>query len=193
MKVLAISGSPRGGGNTYGALSYLLQLFVPLGARGEVIELHDKTMEYCNGCGSCLKQRTCRIEDDLQGIYRAAVESDVIMLGAPVYGGSVAAPMKTMMDRFSWWSSADSRAFERKLGIPLVVGRRGGLTAVHAELLTWMYIRGFCIMGSRYWNICFTSNEKGSWDADAEFKRAAGHLVENVIWAYRSIAGSEER
>ena len=100
----------------------------------------------------------------------------------------MAAPLKTMLDRFSWWSSADDRAFERKLGVPVVTGRRGGLNAVHSELLMWMYIRGFLVIGA-YWNICFAGLEKGAWDADHEFKENAVRIVENIVWAYERTRG----
>ena len=92
----------------------------------------------------------------------------------------------------STWSSSDGRAFERKIGVPLVTGRRGGLNAVHAELLMWMYIRGFVTVGSRYWNICFTTLDKGSWDQDEEFRRNVQHLAENVAWVHERLNGRRQ-
>ena len=56
----------------------------------------------CTGCGSCgLKTPgRCVVDDDMQGIFRKIVASDVLVLATPVRFGSYCAELKKVVDRF---------------------------------------------------------------------------------------------
>lgn len=56
----------------------------------------------CTGCGSCgLKTPgRCVVKDDMQGIFRKIVASDVLVLATPVRFGSYCAEVKKAIDRF---------------------------------------------------------------------------------------------
>ncbi|HEY5169754.1 MAG TPA: NAD(P)H-dependent oxidoreductase [Thermoleophilia bacterium] len=56
----------------------------------------------CTGCSSCgLKTPgACVIKDDMQGIFRTLVASDVLVLATPVRFGSYASELKKVVDRF---------------------------------------------------------------------------------------------
>lgn len=180
MNILGICGSTRSRGNTYDAIAYLVDLVADDAAATAIIELCDKKIADCDGCGHCRQLRTCIIEDDAHAIYDRAKAADIIIIGSSVYGGSLTGILKTLLDRLSWWSSTDDRAFEGKIGIPVVTGRRAGHNAVHAEIMMWMHIRGFIMVGSTYWNICLCGTERGTMSQDQEFLRHCRHLATNV-------------
>lgn len=180
MRIYGICGSPRPRGNTYDAISFLAEQMAGDSGCVTVEDLCDKQIADCTGCGTCRTTRTCEILDDAHHVYDRAKEAEVIIIGSPVYGGSITGTLKNLLDRFCWWSSSDNRSLEGKIGIPVVTGRRAGHNAVHAEIMMWMHIRGFIMVGSTYWNICVCGREEGSIHQDEEFLRHGRHLATNV-------------
>lgn len=99
-KVLALSSSPRKGGNS----DLLCDQFV-LGAKAagheaEKIFLGDKKISYCKGCGVCYNgAKPCPQKDDMAGVLEKMIAADVIVMATPVYFYTMAGQMKTMIDR----------------------------------------------------------------------------------------------
>ena len=98
--VLILSSSPRRGGNS-DVLCDQFQLGAhDAGHRTEKIFLKDKTIHYCNGCGACINQKNpCVQQDDMAEILDKMIAADVIVLATPVYFYTMAAQMKTLIDR----------------------------------------------------------------------------------------------
>jgi multimeric flavodoxin WrbA len=99
-KVLALSSSPRKGGNS----DLLCDQFI-LGARqaghhAEKICFKDKKINFCTGCGTCLKDgKRCPQKDDMTEILEKMVSADVIVMATPVYFYTMSGQMKTLIDR----------------------------------------------------------------------------------------------
>ena len=100
MKVLAISGSPRIGGNTDILLDKILEGARSKGAKTEKIILNKLEFCPCQECESMKDDGTCIIEDDMQPLYRKVEEADALILASPIFFGSVSAQTKMMIDRF---------------------------------------------------------------------------------------------
>lgn len=98
-KVLIISASPRRGGNS----DYLCDQFMhgaqKSGHEVEKIFFHDKRINYCQGCGACYNTGKCVQKDDMVEILNKMVETDVLVLGTPVYFYTMDAQLKTLIDR----------------------------------------------------------------------------------------------
>lgn len=97
MKVLALCGSPRKGGN-----SDILTDEVLRGAADadtEKIYLQDISLSPCMACYGCREKGRCVQNDGGDEIIRKMVESDVIVLSSPVYFYSISSQMKMMIDR----------------------------------------------------------------------------------------------
>ncbi len=99
MKVLGIAGSPRRGGNTDLLLAEVLRGVASRGAEAKTVVLNNLKITPCQHCDACLKAGKCRIEDDMQMIYRELEESDRIVLASPIQFMGVTAQMKAMIDR----------------------------------------------------------------------------------------------
>lgn len=99
MKVLGIAGSPRRGGNTDLLLAEVMRGAVSRGAEVKTIILSDLDIAPCQHCDACLEAGKCKVDDDMQMVYRELEAADRIVLASPIQFMSVTAQMKTMIDR----------------------------------------------------------------------------------------------
>ncbi len=99
MKVLAISGSPRKGGNSDVLCDQFLKGAAEAGHECAKINLKEKNISPCMACYGCTKSGECVKKDDMGQIQQELVEADVIVLATPVYFYSMDAQMKIMIDR----------------------------------------------------------------------------------------------
>jgi multimeric flavodoxin WrbA len=104
VKIIAINGSPRKKWNTAKLLEKALEGAASQGGETEYIHLYDLNYKGCISCFACKTRGgesygRCVIEDDLTPILRKIEEIDVIILGSPIYFGSVSGEMKSFMER----------------------------------------------------------------------------------------------
>jgi len=99
LKVIGIAGSPRRGGNTDLLLAEVLRGAASSGAEVKTIVLNDLTITPCQHCDACLEKGKCRIEDDMQMVYRELEAADRIVLASPLHFMTVTAQAKAMIDR----------------------------------------------------------------------------------------------
>lgn len=99
-KVLALSGSPRKGGNSDTLCDQFLKGAAEAGHEAEKIFLGDKSINYCTGCGVCVTRKGfCVQNDDMAEVLGKMVAADVIVMSTPVYFYTMAGQMKTLIDR----------------------------------------------------------------------------------------------
>ncbi len=104
MRVLGIAGSPRRNGNTDLLLAEFIKGAKSKDAEVKTIVLNDLNIAPCQHCDACLKAGKCRINDDMQMVYRELEKADVIVLASPIQFTGVTAQMKAMIDRLqSLW------------------------------------------------------------------------------------------
>ena len=100
-KIVILNGSPRGKGNT----SALIKAFREGAekAGNTVTEFFLDAMEIhgCKGCfgGHSSKVCPCVQKDDMEGIYPAVKDCDVIVLASPLYYWNMSGQLRTAMDR----------------------------------------------------------------------------------------------
>ena len=99
MKVLGIAGSPRRGGNTDLLLGEVMRGAASRGAKVKTIVLNDLKITPCQHCDACLEKGRCKVEDDMQMVYREMEDADRIVLASPIQFMGVTAQMKAMIDR----------------------------------------------------------------------------------------------
>ncbi len=97
--VLGIIGSPRKNGNTDFIIDKIIKETVKNGAIGEKIYLNELNIKPCQGCEHCKKNKSCKIKDDFQKLIKKIELSDAIIIGSPIYFGTITAQMKTFIDR----------------------------------------------------------------------------------------------
>jgi len=99
LKVLGIAGSPRRGGNTDLLLAEVLRGAASKGAEVKTIILSDLKIAPCQHCDACLETGRCKVEDDMQMVYRELEQADRIVLASPIQFMTVTAQAKAMIDR----------------------------------------------------------------------------------------------
>lgn len=111
LKVLCISGSPRGGGNTDVLLASLFRGVEESGVEAEKIFLRDYLVQPCIGCERCRKDKICsRLNDGMQLLYPKIVESIGLILGSPTHSYNVTAIVKAFIDRlYPFYEFTDDR------------------------------------------------------------------------------------
>lgn len=186
MKVLAISGSPRKGGNTDTILGVAIDVLENKGIETEFISLAGKNILPCTACMACTKEPQCVLKDDFDPIFRAMLDSDGLIIGSPVYFGSATAGINALLDRAGYVAKKNGNLFSRKVGGPIVVARRIGQNFTLAQLLMWYMINGMIVPGSSYWNIAFGRN-KGEVMQDEEGLRTIRTFAENIAWLLEKI------
>jgi len=97
--VLGIAGSPRRGGNTDLLLAEVMKGATSRGAEVKTIILNDLKIAPCQHCDACLETGRCRVEDDMQMVYRELEAADRIVLASPIQFMGVTAQTKAMIDR----------------------------------------------------------------------------------------------
>jgi multimeric flavodoxin WrbA len=104
MKIIAINGSPRKKWNTATLLEKALEGAASCGAETELLHLYDLDFKGCISCFSCKVRGgksygRCGVQDDLTAVFSRIEEGDAIILGSPIYFGSVSGEMKSFMER----------------------------------------------------------------------------------------------
>lgn len=115
MKVLGLGGSPREGNTEYYVRKVLDDLS-ELGHQSQFIKLNPLSVEQCQGCYGCIKRKKCVIEDDFDMIFQAMAEADCIVVGSPVYNGSITPRLKAVLDRAGFSARWVNNKLETKKG-----------------------------------------------------------------------------
>jgi multimeric flavodoxin WrbA len=124
MNVLAINGSPRKEWNTATMLKKALEGASSLQAKTELIHLYDLNYTGCISCFACKTRRgvsygRCAVKDDLSPVLKKIEESDALILGSPIYFGTVSGEMKSFMERlffpFLTYTDPPASLFPKKI------------------------------------------------------------------------------
>lgn len=99
MKVLAVSGSPRIGGNSDLLCDQFLLGAKEAGHETSKLNIGKKDLHPCLGCEACARTGKCVQKDDMKEMLDQILAADVIVLATPVYFYCMDAQMKMFIDR----------------------------------------------------------------------------------------------
>lgn len=104
MKVMAFNGSPRKKWNTATLLANALKGAASQGAETELIHLYDLKFKGCISCFECKTRGgksygRCAVQDGLKPILEKVESADALILGSPIYFGTVSGEMRSFMER----------------------------------------------------------------------------------------------
>ncbi|NHK32950.1 MAG: flavodoxin family protein [Asgard group archaeon] len=97
--ILGIVGSPRRNGNTETLIDEVLSGAQEAGAKIDKIILNELNISPCQGCNSCSKNGQCKINDDMNLVNEKMKESDVFVMGTPIYYWGPTGQFKAFFDR----------------------------------------------------------------------------------------------
>jgi multimeric flavodoxin WrbA len=123
-KIIAINGSPRKTWNTAMLLEKALEGAESQGADTELIHLYDLAFTGCTSCFACKLRGgksygKCAVDDGLTHILDQIREADALILGSPIYFGTVTGEMRCFMERLLFpylaYTNPPSSLFGRKI------------------------------------------------------------------------------
>jgi len=126
MRILAVLGSPRKGGNTEILVDEILKGAELKGHDTERLRLYDYEILPCLDCRGCKKAKsgyTCALSDGMGEIYAKLERSDLIIFGTPIYWYGPTAKMKLLIDRLRPYIA--SRKLTGKKGMIVVPSEEG--------------------------------------------------------------------
>lgn len=188
MKVLAINGSPRVGGNTSLALEEMRAVFASEGIDYEVVSLGTRDVRGCIACGRCGELGRCVFDDVVNELAPKFEEADGLIVASPVYYASANATLIACLDRLFQSTGFDKTM---KVGASVVCARRGGCSATFDELNKYFTISGMPIAASQYWN-CVHGRACGDAARDEEGLQTMRTLARNMAFLIKSIALGKE-
>lgn len=185
-KVVLLSGSPNAEGNTKQVLDQCKTVIEQEGLEAELISLHGKEIKGCVACRQCKKTGRCAIDDDLNEIVDKIRDVEGFIVGSPVYFGTARGDTMNFLQRMGMMSKGVDHFLSWKVGGPIAVARRGGVTASYQEMLMFYFINEMIVPGSDYWNIVFG---KGPGDAmnDEEGLNTSRKFASNVAKLIKKI------
>ena len=188
MKVVAINGSPRKGGNTAQCLEVMAKEFAGEGIDFEVLQPGPK-VHPCMACYHCLNTGSlhCVQNDDMVNeIIDKCIAADGIILASPVYHGGIAGGMKCVLDRLMLAAGCGDNQLHHKVGAALCTLRRSGGMETYQQLLGTMDAMEMLIVTSDYWGAVHGA-DPGEVQQDTEGMEVVAKLARNVAWAVKVI------
>jgi len=183
MKVLLINGSPNAKGCTYTALSEVEKILNENNIETEMIQIGNKAIRGCIGCGGCKSTKRCVFDDDLVNEVIAKMEgADGLIIGSPVYFASPNGNLMSMLDRMFYAGDC----FAHKPAAAVVSARRAGTTVSLDDLNKYFSIRQMLTVGSTYWNMVHGSKPADVL-CDEEGLQTMRNLGRNMAWILKCI------
>lgn len=104
MTIIGINGSPRKQWNTATLLTKALEGAAAQGAETELVHLYDLVFKGCVSCLACKTRGgksygTCALNDDLTPVLNRIAEADALVIGSPIYFGSVTGETRSFLER----------------------------------------------------------------------------------------------
>ena len=189
MKVLLINGSPKSDGNTSIAIDEMVKTFHEEGVETEVIQVGNKVIRGCIGCGKCFEKGSCVFDDIVNETAPKLAAADGLVIATPVYYASANGTLVSFLDRLFYSASYD---MTMKVGASVAVCRRGGSSATFDELNKYFTIKSMPVASSQYWNSVH-GRTPGEASRDEEGLQTLRVLARNMSFLIKSIALGKEK
>ena len=150
MLLVALNGSPKRDGNTANLLNYILGEAAKKGAQTDFVHVHEIVARqedpFCSACASPCPG-TCYQGTSLSAAYELIQKADALVLGSPVYFGTVSAQLK------SFWDKTRKLRGEKSLlntvggAVSCGAARFGGQETTLKALYDMMLVQGMIVVG----------------------------------------------
>ncbi|MBQ9792287.1 MAG: flavodoxin family protein [Clostridia bacterium] len=102
MKITVLNGSPRINGNTSAMVESFKQGATSVGHEVEVVSVGTMKISGCIACEYCHTKGNgqCAIKDDMQKVYNALDNAEMVVIASPVYYWSFSGQMQSTITRF---------------------------------------------------------------------------------------------
>ncbi len=151
MYVLAINGSPRRDGNTAFLLGKVLEAAESEGVEGKLLQVMDavkgQSNPFCVACSSPCKEACHQKDAGLREACEALEGAAAVVLGSPVYFGTVSAQLKALWDKTRAVRSRRSLVGKPAAAVSVGAARFGGQETTLKALHDMLLIQGMSVVG----------------------------------------------
>ncbi|MBQ7387435.1 MAG: flavodoxin family protein [Clostridia bacterium] len=190
MKVLILNGSPHVHGTTATALAEAERTLIECGIECETVQVGNRQISGCVGCGACHKGHNGCIHDPLVNVVaKKFEEADGIIIGSPVYYASPNGTLIAFLDKLFYSAPFDK---SMKVGAAVVCARRGGCTASFDVINKYFSISSMPIATSCYWNQVHGAVAEDA-PLDEEGMMTMRTLAKNMAFLIKSISLGKEK
>jgi multimeric flavodoxin WrbA len=97
-------------------------------AETQYFSVRGKKLNFCIHCDHCVKEGGCVHEDAMQEVYAGFEWADAVIIGSPVYQGTLSGQTKVLLDRMRALAASNPHALRYKVGAAIADGgdRIGG-------------------------------------------------------------------
>lgn len=126
-KIVVLNGSPRVNGNTSCLISEFTKGAKGAGHTVTTFNLQKMNIHGCLGCckGGKDKNSPCVQKDDMEKIYPAYIEADIVVLASPMYYWGVSGQLKCAFDRLFAVAELDANYANPKKDCVLLMAAEG--------------------------------------------------------------------
>jgi multimeric flavodoxin WrbA len=182
VNILALTGSPRLGGNSTGLLNLAVEEARRHGDQVRVLHASKLKVQPCLACENCKDGQGCTVEDDMQQVYEALKTADVLLVSTPVYFYAMSGWLKSILDRtYALFDSSGEPYLEagKKL---VVITSQAEDDPIYGQAVLDVLDRGFAWSGLK---LAASLTATGLSEADDYLKRpdlltAATGLLVNI-------------
>jgi len=141
--ILGICGSPRKQATEH-VLTEALNMLVKMGFETELFTVRGKNIGFCQHCDYCLRNKECKLKDDMYELYPLLRKADGLVIATPVYNGGISGQTKTVMDRCRALFATDKNVLKYKAGMAIAVGgdRAGGQELAIQQIMNFYVLNG---------------------------------------------------
>ncbi len=151
MYILAINGSPNKKGNTAFLLQVVLEAAREEGVKTRMLHISDVVKgwrrPYCVACSSPCNESCHRQSERLRSACDLMEGASGLVLGSPVYFGTVSGQLKSFWDKTRAVRSRKSMVGKPGAAVSVGAARFGGQETTIRALHDMMLIHGMCVVG----------------------------------------------
>jgi multimeric flavodoxin WrbA len=179
-KVLGICGSPRRGNTETMVKAALASAEELPGVETEFYTLADKQVAYCDSCYRCAREEATLESpcpphpDDAVVLTKKVLEADAVIVGTPVYIGTVTGILKSFIDRSIMMTEMGPLGplgmRNKPCGVVVSAAARiGGHEMAVVDIWRWAILADMPVIGigperlysANYWGACATESYHG--------------------------------
>lgn len=186
--ILAVSGSPRRGGNTEALVRAAVEPFTKAGHRIHRFFLSEKEVAPCTACDACAQDGQCVVEDDMAWLLENLLTFDALIVGSPVYNRNVSAQLLSVFNRFH--CVTHRHPFQGRLcfGGAIAVGGSPGAQGITLGIIHNFFLSlGVCCVPAVLNGVSATARQKGEVLSQPKSLNDATVLGQNLLRVLNSI------
>ncbi len=132
MNVVVFHGSARRNGDTDTLADHFLQGMQQFAPQNMTHFFPiDMDIAHCRACEQCMGGKPCVIQDDMQQVYPALLNAQVVVLATPMFWGYMTSQLKTLFDRLEAVAYGDH--FKNKDFVLLI-----GYRSYYGSMIDWL-------------------------------------------------------